>query len=258
MKRSSTLQPPNCLASRTRFPELLAQKSGMARQIGIETGLFDVPRIVGIDSENGLVLFERIEGLQRLEAISGLARGVGVRACARLGESLAAVHLLLRLPESMERPLPTPWTGPGTHMVCVHGDLTAANVCWKSDGQRLIIVDWATAPAIGEEYTMASRYFDVMWFLAYLFHGVPLRMHPVFDPSPLAEAFLGAYRAAVQDRDDQSDLVPCLDGIASLYPQLSRDRNRARSFPMRLLGLVLQNRRDRRWQALSEALRNTN
>ena len=85
--------------------------------------------------------------------------------------------------------------------VCLHGDFTADNVCIREPDVTLVIVDWSTAPVLDSLATYGSFYFDVLWFLHFLFQSTPPGMFKVREK--LADAFLCGYAAATSRKLDE-------------------------------------------------------
>jgi len=242
-----TYESASTFVSRTASPRLLATKSRAARAVAQKSGLFEVPRVLDVDEATGTVTFERISGLRPLSNLTGLGNLPGQNACGALGRSLAVIHRCLRLPHDEARALPSPWVKEDEPLVWVHGDLTAANVCCIGDTGRLVIVDWATAATLGERLTVASRYFDVVWFVAHLFYGLPLRRSPALNPAPLARCFLAAYIEESAYEHHQAGLDHCMREIHTLYPTIVAQRVAAAPPALRIVARRLHAQRYRKW-----------
>jgi hypothetical protein len=178
-----------------------AAKTSRALDIGRDSGLFSVPKIIRFDAGAGVLEFERLSGLVTLLDLA-------VRKDQRLpgllekaGQALAAVHEKLVLPEEMKREMPPEWMGSSDENVFIHGDFACINVCFHEPSGELVIVDWSAAPAVGRTPTFGSRYFDVLLFISSLFHGAPWAAVLSWDAAEMARTFLrGYYRAAPQVR----------------------------------------------------------
>lgn len=202
--------------SATTDVPLLTEKLRRAEEIGTASGLFVVPRVLDADPERGVVTLERIEGLRTLGTTVGPLERDSERVCTQLGRALPVVHRELVLPPEMRHPLPPPWRTDHLSSVCIHGDLTPSNVCWRPADKRLVIVDWATAPLFGEKSTIGPPCFDAVWFATTLFHAVPLRRQPLSKPRRLAGIFLRAYLEA--GGLQSVDLTGCFESMEQLWP----------------------------------------
>ena len=167
-----------------------AAKASRALEIGRNSGLFRVPRVVNFDAEAGVLEFER---LQKLSTLLDLA----VRKDARLpgllekaGRALAVVHEELTLPEEMKLALPSAWMCRAGENVCIHGDFACINVCFHEPSDKLVILDWSAAPMVARTPTFGSRYFDILLFVSSLFQGAPCAKVFGWDAAAMAETFL--------------------------------------------------------------------
>lgn len=234
--------------STTGYPELLAEKTRRARDVAVASGLFDVPRVLEVDIDRGTVAFERVRDIVTLGRTPGLGGRDTADACRALGRALAAIHNELHLPAAMMRPLPPPW--PAIHKsVCLHGDLTAANVCWNPQTRRVVIVDWATAPLIGETFTVGPPFFDVAWFVAQLFYGIPLRRQSFSRPGTVASEFLNEYFANAQLGHEEYGYTSCFAAMDSLLPRIVDMRVQAKPALLRPIHHVVLGHRCRQWRA---------
>ena len=170
-----------------------AAKASRALEIGRNSGLFRVPRVVNFDAEAGVLEFER---LQKLSTLLDLA----VRKDARLpgllgkaGRALAVVHEELTLPEEMKLALPSAWMCRAGENVCIHGDFACINVCFHEPSNKLVILDWSAAPMVARTPTFGSRYFDILLFVSSLFQGAPCAKVFAWDAAAMAETFLKGY-----------------------------------------------------------------
>ena len=184
------------IARKTGEPSLLAveaAKSRHARQIGQESGLFYVPKVISFDAAAGVLEFERLEGLITLfdlgarqdERVFGLLR--------KAGQALAVVHQNLVLPDEMKYELPAEWMDRVDENVFIHGDFAGFNLCFSKSSEQLVILDWSTAPLLGRVATYGSRFFDIVWFVIYIFYGAPRGCLLSWDAQRMANAFLSGY-----------------------------------------------------------------
>jgi len=75
----------------------------------------------------------------------------------------------------------------------LHGDLNGSNVGFDPDADRVVIVDWSAAPALGVAATVGSRYFDILWFALFFFRFRPGNALNRWSPERWAGAFLNGY-----------------------------------------------------------------
>lgn len=183
-------------AADARILAIEAAKASRALEIGKDSGLFSVPKVVNFDSGAGVLEFEKLSGLVTLLDLA-------VRKDPRLpgllekaGQALAAVHEKLILPEEMKCEMPPEWMGPSDENVFIHGDFACINVCFHEPSGGLVIVDWSAAPVVGRTPTFGSRYFDILLFISSLFHAAPWRRILRWDGKGMALAFLRGYRSA--------------------------------------------------------------
>jgi tRNA A-37 threonylcarbamoyl transferase component Bud32 len=170
-----------------------AAKAARAFEIGKNSGLFRVPRVVGFDAEAGLLEFERLDGLVTLLDLAIRKDPRLFDLLKKAGRSLAVIHKQLILPDEMKHELPQEWTDSEDQNVFIHGDFATVNVCFHEQSNSLVIVDWSAAPLIGRTPTFGSRYFDILWFVNCLFCGVPNKKILNWDAEAMAEAFLEGY-----------------------------------------------------------------
>ncbi len=173
-----------------------AAKAAKALEIGKDSGLFCVPRVVKLDSEAGVLEFERLSGLVTLLDLAVRKDPRLPALLEKTGRALAVVHEKLILPEEMKCEMPPEWMGPSGDNVFIHGDFACINVCFHEPSGELVIVDWSTAPAVGRTPTFGSRYFDVLLFVSSLFHGAPWRRLLSWNSKEMARAFLRGYCSA--------------------------------------------------------------
>ena len=180
-------------------PNLLAIEAAKASRgldIGKESNLFRVPKVVAFDAEAGLLDFERLDGLVTLLdlAVREDRRLAGL--LEKAGKAAAIIHEKLILPEAMKHELPPQWSGPSEQNVFIHGDFACINVCYHETSDELVIVDWSAAPLVGRTPTFGSRYFDILMFVSSLFHGAPCQRVLTWNAPSMARAFLRGYHKA--------------------------------------------------------------
>lgn len=181
-----------------------AAKMQAAAIVGRESGLFQVPAIVDLDAERGVLRMEYVPGIRGIRRFRGRDADL-VNLMRHVGEALAAIHMGLRLPDSMRRPLAG--SVPDCEgAVYLHGDFSGENVCvLAEDGERprLIILDWQTSLIAGGEGTYGTPYFDVAWFVGNLFRKPVYKYLSQPDPAVAADSFIDAYSAIVGDLFDR-------------------------------------------------------
>ncbi len=206
-----------------------AAKASRGLEIGKDSGLFRVPKVVNFDAEAGLLDFERFDGLVTLVYLAFLRDRRLAGLLEKAGRALAVIHEKLTLPETMKCELPPQWSGPSEQNVFIHGDFACINVCYHEASDELVIVDWSAAPLVGRTPTFGSRYFDILMFVSSLFHGAPCRRVLTWDAPSMSRAFLRGYRKAapqvkLSGIKDQARLI-CRLQRKNLW-QLARQKQR--------------------------------
>ncbi len=184
------------LARKVGPPSVLrveVEKSRRAGQIGEDSGLFRVPRILGFDSEAGVLEFERIPRLTTF----GTAVARGLAGCdelaTRAGRALAWTHRSLALDDEMRIPLPDQWMGDARKSVFIHGDFTSNNVCIDESDMSLVVVDWSAAPLVDRYPTYGPPEFDVICFVRHLQMAAPSLRALSWPADELCDRFLRGY-----------------------------------------------------------------
>lgn len=170
-----------------------ATKSSRAYEIGKESGLFYVPKVVNFDAKAGVLEFERLRGLVTLLDLAVRKDQRLFELLEKAGQALAVVHEKLILPDELRYELPPEWMNSPGENVFIHGDLAGFNLCFDESSERLVILDWSSAPLLGRVVTYGSRYFDIIWFVIYIFYGVPRECMFSWDAAGMANAFLSGY-----------------------------------------------------------------
>ena len=191
------------IARKTGESSLLAIEAAKASRgldIGKDSGLFRVPKVVSFDAEAGRLDFERLDGLVTLLDLTVRKDGRLAGLLEKTGRALAIIHERLTLPETMNYALPPEWMGPSEQNVFIHGDFACINVCYHEQSDELVILDWSAAPLVGRTPTFGSRNFDILMFVSSLFHGAPCRQVLSWDAPGMSRAFLAGYRDASPKR----------------------------------------------------------
>ncbi len=206
------------IARKTGEPNLLlveGEKALRAFEIGRDSGLFYVPKVVNLDAETGVLEFERLNDLVTLLDLAVRKDKRLPKLLINTGQALAVVHDKLVLPEEMKKELPPEWTAPAGENVFIHGDFACINVCFHERSDELVLLDWSAAPLVGRTATLGSRYFDILMFVSSLFHGAPWRRALTWNAKEMAESFLRGYGETV--------LLDKLKDYASQICRLQRD-----------------------------------
>ena len=170
-----------------------ATKASMAFDIGKDCGLFYVPKVVNFDAKTGVLEFERLSGLVTLLDMATRKDERLFELLKKAGQALAVVHEKLVLPEEMKHELPAEWmTSPGDN-IFIHGDFAGFNLCFDESAGRLVILDWDSAPLLGNVVTYGSRFFDIIWLIIFIFYGAPRSCLFNWDAPAMANAFLAGY-----------------------------------------------------------------
>ncbi len=170
-----------------------ATKTKLAGEIGKDSGLFYVPRVLSFDQDKGLLDFERLSGLVTLLQLAIDKDARLLEFSEKAGRSLAVIHNQLVLPDEMKHELPPEWMDKPDKNVFIHGDFACINVCLHKPIGRLVILDWSAAPVIGRTPTFGSRYFDILWFVSCAFRGAPGTRILSWNAEGIADAFLKGY-----------------------------------------------------------------
>lgn len=176
------------------------EKTKQASRVGEQTGLFYVPCIMGSNEKENTIDFEYIDDLCTVQelAVEGYPQLIGI--FTRIGVALAAIHNNLVLPSHIKKNLPDKWMQPDQDNVFIHGDFTLLNVCFHKATDRIVILDWSAAPFMGSQYTFGSKYFDITWFVYYIFHFFPARAITRWNAKNMADAFIKGYMEQQQNR----------------------------------------------------------
>jgi aminoglycoside phosphotransferase (APT) family kinase protein len=181
---------------KTGEPDTLAieaAKASKAFDIGKDCGLFYVPEVINFDAKAGVLEFERLDGLVTLLDIAARKDERLLELLKKTGQALAAIHEKLVLPEQMKHELPAEWTACSDENVFIHGDFAGFNLCFDELSGRLVILDWNSAPLLGNVATYGSRFFDIIWFVIFIFYGAPRCCLFNWDAPNMANAFLAGY-----------------------------------------------------------------
>jgi aminoglycoside phosphotransferase (APT) family kinase protein len=175
---------------------LEAAKTDAAARVAARSGSFHVPAVVRFDATAGVLETQRVHDFVSLMQLVVRRDPRLIAVCERVGRAVADVHADLRLPDALRIPLPAMLAGdPGDECV-LHGDLNGSNVGYDPSTDRVVLVDWSAAPALGVAATVGSRYFDILWFALFFFRFRPGTALTGWSPERWAGAFLAGYADA--------------------------------------------------------------
>ena len=170
-----------------------AAKASRALDIGKDCGLFYVPKVINFDANAGVLKFERLDGLVTLLDMAARKDQRLFELLRKAGRALSVIHEKLLLPENMKHELPAEWMAYPGDNVFIHGDFAGFNLCFDESTGRLVILDWSSAPLLRNIATYGSRFFDVIWFVIFIFYGAPRSRLFNWDAPAMADAFLAGY-----------------------------------------------------------------
>jgi aminoglycoside phosphotransferase (APT) family kinase protein len=170
-----------------------AAKASVAFDIGKDCGLFYVPKVIKFDAKKGVLEFERLNNLVKLIDMAARKDERLFELLKKAGQALAVVHEKLVLPEEMKHELPAEWMASPAENVYIHGDFAGFNLCFDESSDQLVILDWSSAPVLERNATYGSRFFDIIWFITFIFYGAPKRCLFIWDARSMANAFLSGY-----------------------------------------------------------------
>jgi hypothetical protein len=172
-----------------------ADVTARAAALGTRSGLFFVPPVIWFDAATGVLETERVEGFRSLMELAVLRDPVVGALCSRLGRAMALVHRELGVDRTVQVSAPV-LRSEGGGVGAIHGDLTASNVGYDRDHDRLVILDWSAAPALAEPVTVGTPYFDMLWFSSFWFRTRPLSALAGWTPEVWSREFLDGYCSA--------------------------------------------------------------
>jgi len=233
------------------FLEIECEKTARAHELGEESGLFLAPRVIRFDPDDGELDIERLSGLRSLGHLLNdedkrLPSFVGKAGCA-----LAAVHAGLRLPDDLTSQLPGDWSTSQAPSCFLHGDFTLANIFVQEPTERLVILDWSSAPILDSPVTVGPTWFDIHWFLYYLYQSMPLKPRQRARADELAETFCQEYLS----RDKLGVTTELIESeqtrITPFLKDLVHHRKRERPWFKRVPFLMRQSLAYSRWRRFS-------
>ncbi len=184
--RVRKIGPPDAIA-------LEAAKSRLARQIGLDSGLFIVPKIIHHDEGNGVLIQERIRNFRNYQKLAAYGPSQ-LETWSDLGTALAEVHNSLKLCGSLN-PLPDEhFSWSKDHTVGIHGDYNLVNLGYSDDPRKLVILDWSLSPSITGIADIGPSGFDLGWMIKSFFF-LPCRYLFPVEIEAKVDKFLSGYTA---------------------------------------------------------------
>ncbi len=170
-----------------------AAKTTWGARVGARTRRFHVPAVIRFDAATGVLETERVHGFLSLLQLVGRHDPRVIEICERVGGAIAEVHADSHRPDIPLIPLPASLASDPEQECVLHGDLNGSNVGYDPSMDRVVVVDWSAAPALGVSATVGSRYFDVLWFMFFFFRVRPASAFAGWSPETWARAFLAGY-----------------------------------------------------------------
>ena len=217
-----------------------AAKTQLAGKIGHSSGLFYVPKLLKFDAEAGILEFERLEGLLALRKIATRKEPRIYDLLSRVGEALAVVHDNLVLPDELREELPAEWIDKDGENVFIHGDFDGFNVCYHEPTDRIVILDWSAAPLLNRTPTFGSRFFDMLWFVGFLFMSAENKRPFSWDAEGMSKAFLSGYANKYSPKNIQDKLFDKKDIFLHFHKRSLLFIARRRGIDRGLVFLIVQ------------------
>jgi SAM-dependent methyltransferase len=192
------------------------------RQVGLETGLFNVPDIVSFDDSLGEIVFERLRATKLRQMLTDPDRGMEL--VGRAARALAAIHGQMEAtdPPAQDADSPGP-RGSAGRTVPLHGDFGINNLFYLAPSDRLVIIDWANADWIGVDADRGAPEIDLAVFLMSLFLRRVFERSPVFRRYDVARHFLATYTSVSPLGVDLERLSAITGTITPAYARLNRE-----------------------------------
>ncbi|OGJ86678.1 MAG: hypothetical protein A2268_13305 [Candidatus Raymondbacteria bacterium RifOxyA12_full_50_37] len=168
-------------------------KSNAARQIGLSSGLFYVPKVLDINELQGHIVFERILGFKSMREL-GYEKKLSA-LYGKIGQSLSRIHHELSLDDTNKLCLPEELALDHNN-VFIHGDFSLDNVGVNSSTGEIVIIDWQMTKIHGGIATYGTRYYDIMWFVNNLFYFPIRQIYRYFSIYNRALDFISGYRSS--------------------------------------------------------------
>jgi hypothetical protein len=186
----SSIVIEDCRVIKQSDPALMKfeyEKHRKAYELGIESGLFKVPKIY--DYKKGVLTMEYFHNAQTFDSIKHPSKDL----INKVARSLVFIHSNLILANDEIEYLPG--NKKSKYEVFLHGDFNGANVCFDKIDGSIIILDWQTSYIYGGRATFDTLLFDVVCFATYsLWHP---RMKNIYflktikDASLFVESYIG-------------------------------------------------------------------
>lgn len=233
-------------------------KTKQATHIAEETGLFYVPKVLSFDVEKGLLEIEHLKRLRTLEELAICNDDRLPNLIEKLGRALVAIHNNLTLPSELKINLPDEWMSPNGDNVFIHGDLTMCNVCIHEPTERLVIVDWSSAPIFDMVATFGTRYFDIIWFISHIFYKMPIKCVFKWKANRLTDKFMNGYTTGKNSNLDFNMFCNFQNQMQSLYQKFMRRSIEKRPWNKRIFVFPFQMYIYGRWKKYKPRILTTN
>ena len=197
MKSAAPIQPEAEIRKRVdrRFVLQEAIVTRAAHELSLSTDLYYTPRVIGYSIADQLLCLERLADLVPLRDLLADDR-VLYWVLSRVARALAFLHARLQIPADQRVPVPAGWMMGETHPVTLHGDFNLINITWQSSSNRLVILDWSSAPALGFIATVGPRELDIAHFLRCLLLQQTAVGKAMYRYAALRDIFLKEYQTS--------------------------------------------------------------
>lgn len=207
-------------------PQVAAIEAGItqaAHELSQQCSLFYSPRVLDCDLNTGTLQLEHIYGIISLKDYLHENPG-DIQVLQDVGQVLAYVHNNLNMPKNIVRNVPRNWRVSLQDTVAIHGDFNMVNVCYRKESRQIVILDWATGPALPFRSTIGPRQLDLAQFIRSLLLQQKSFISAIRLFSARKEAFLRAYAKESKEPVDLNLLGRFLSriNIAILYKQFRR------------------------------------
>ncbi len=166
MKSADPTLPEAEIRKRVNRQFLLQQAivTQAAHELSLSTDYYYTPRVLGYSIPDQILRLERLPGLVPLRERLADER-VLYWVLSRVARTMAFIHTHLHIPADQRVPVPAGWMMGEAHPVSLHGDFNLINIAWQSSCERLVVLDWSSAPALGFVANEGPRELDIAHFL---------------------------------------------------------------------------------------------
>jgi hypothetical protein len=153
-----------CKQVNRRFLLQQAIVTQAAHELSLSTDYYYTPRVLGYSIPDQILRLERLQGLVPLRERLADDR-VLYWVLSRVARAMAFIHTHLQIPANQRVPVSAGWMMGEMYPVTVHGDFNLINITWQSSSDRLVVLDWSSAPALGFVANEGPRELDIAHFL---------------------------------------------------------------------------------------------